>query len=1200
MAYIHLRSDPQENQMIELKQKDDAVPLCPHSAEPLDELWFRELKSSLGAPWSKRPHWTKRTSTRLPTSCEPHVLRKLHRSDPRLPPKAAARYFSNLSMIVIACFALAAASCKGPRAGDPSEFGKFSVRVDVPAELSSYSGKAPVTFGVPFDEGKLKASDPMRLVNGLGADQGAQFSVTKKYAGTEDVKWLLVDAQVDISNGIPDELFLEYGYGADAAPISGGIEVLQSGGSLEVRTGSRVFPIDASLGDFVLEGVENGVMTPYSALGDSGKVTEIEVGGRIRTTIKMSGVYRSGSDSLGKYITRYRFYRDQSYVRIYHTMVWDRHGDVEIQSLKHHFPIPSNDLTLAINGNLEGHQGADAIQTAHNEVFHNIVRPNSTLDGFIQANDAEGEDIFLGLRWGWQQFPFAIYGTGQHFGLRLIGPKDNPMDLKPSSSAATQDLRDYVHPKKHWNIPKNRAPYHDMSPIGVGKTWELLVRFDPQGSISPLEKNKHLQHPIYAYADPIHATKANLPSRVSPKQPNENPVIETAMENVFDWMTLRDANDGDYGLWNYGDLQYNWNVVQQKFRRMDRYWMNHGNGWNVVPWMLYLRSGERKYLEEATAHSRHLMDVDTSHMDDEASERWVGGQSGYAPVHFGHHTYRAHFVNESEYLIYYYYLTGYERAKDVIDERILAILSTSDQELGTRDLLDEQAFLTSTYYWGGGKSAAPELMINRQHYGAFGEIALFYEFSERDDLKVWADFFLKRFTAGQASTGWMDGIKTPFWFSQSFDVAQWAMPHRQAEVRDVVNKWTDYKGMPSSPGTTGRVEGPYSLRNWVNLHEQTGDDKYLDAAIGAMRAQAMSVNTGPTHFRGYSQLTNRLAGSSLRDWMAVLDRAEAVGVDVQSKDYLPSAFFNSSLTTRHDVPDPWMGRHVALVQVNQQPTVTVSADYNGHNAGRYFEHKVRVYAPSGAMIHEEDLERHNFEGSYPPEFTNYMAGNHLTLTEAASFRKTFSVSFNPNEGAGAYAVEIYTRQVEVPLSIKSSTGKVVHYFPGYGLRAAHVPSRELYYDYKQILPSVSGDYSTMGGAFVMKPKSANEAVWLSYARVVYHVGYGLPTYLMPENSPLSLLHRLELGRLAILDSGNNVLCTNSIDSVNSSGHPEGGDCNYTVSSDDLIKVTTINVNFHRRMHIAGVLPYAASSEQEWFNPEDGPMPDMTFFLTPDL
>ena len=34
--------------MIKLKEKDDVTPLCPHCSEPLDELWFRELKGLLG------------------------------------------------------------------------------------------------------------------------------------------------------------------------------------------------------------------------------------------------------------------------------------------------------------------------------------------------------------------------------------------------------------------------------------------------------------------------------------------------------------------------------------------------------------------------------------------------------------------------------------------------------------------------------------------------------------------------------------------------------------------------------------------------------------------------------------------------------------------------------------------------------------------------------------------------------------------------------------------------------------------------------------------------------------------------------------------------------------------------------------------------------------------------------------------------
>ena len=34
--------------MIELKEKKDAAPICPHCSEPISEVWFRELKGFLG------------------------------------------------------------------------------------------------------------------------------------------------------------------------------------------------------------------------------------------------------------------------------------------------------------------------------------------------------------------------------------------------------------------------------------------------------------------------------------------------------------------------------------------------------------------------------------------------------------------------------------------------------------------------------------------------------------------------------------------------------------------------------------------------------------------------------------------------------------------------------------------------------------------------------------------------------------------------------------------------------------------------------------------------------------------------------------------------------------------------------------------------------------------------------------------------
>ena len=34
--------------MINLEERDDALPVCPHCNEPLNELWFQQLKGFLG------------------------------------------------------------------------------------------------------------------------------------------------------------------------------------------------------------------------------------------------------------------------------------------------------------------------------------------------------------------------------------------------------------------------------------------------------------------------------------------------------------------------------------------------------------------------------------------------------------------------------------------------------------------------------------------------------------------------------------------------------------------------------------------------------------------------------------------------------------------------------------------------------------------------------------------------------------------------------------------------------------------------------------------------------------------------------------------------------------------------------------------------------------------------------------------------
>jgi hypothetical protein len=34
--------------MIRIEERDDVQPVCPHCSEPVDTVWFRELRGSLG------------------------------------------------------------------------------------------------------------------------------------------------------------------------------------------------------------------------------------------------------------------------------------------------------------------------------------------------------------------------------------------------------------------------------------------------------------------------------------------------------------------------------------------------------------------------------------------------------------------------------------------------------------------------------------------------------------------------------------------------------------------------------------------------------------------------------------------------------------------------------------------------------------------------------------------------------------------------------------------------------------------------------------------------------------------------------------------------------------------------------------------------------------------------------------------------
>jgi hypothetical protein len=589
--------------------------------------------------------------------------------------------------------------------------GSIPLRVDVPPELATYSGMQPITLGVPFARGVLEPGDGLRVVGGDGAAQLAQFQVTSSWDSGE-IRWLLVDVIARISNGIGQPLFLEYGPGVPGGPTATPLHVSQAGTEVEVSTGRLTAALGLdhnTLGSFLLEAV--APPDPSVTYAAAAEAIEVELAGPIRAVVKVSGHYRTASgDSVAVFVARYRFYAGLSFARVYHTLVWTADAAPRIGALRFTtsafasaesrgaapFPGSGTAFPLELRTGIDGATIAASGAYDLDQADWNAVQSGAgqllgrQWDGWAELR-IPTRSLFAALRWPWQQHPTGFAADAGFLSLELIDPA-LPMSLR-ANDVVIPPLHDYD--TGYTDLVNDTGPYVPLSPRGVGKTHELLLWFALRGTrdfaLAPSMKNALLQRPVAGHADPAFVARAGLPSPMSPYDPAAFPEIEGAIERAFDWYTRERAEEWDYGVWNFGDLQYDWNpsvgspALVDGHYRPDRYWLNNGRGWSLTPWLLWMRSGDRRYLERGEAHSRHVMDVDTCHVTNVPELKFTGGTYGYSLLHFGEQSWPADISNDSEYLPYYYFLTGYERARDVMQERVQALLASHPDNLYVAD-----------------------------------------------------------------------------------------------------------------------------------------------------------------------------------------------------------------------------------------------------------------------------------------------------------------------------------------------------------------------------------------------------------------------------------------------------------------------------------------------------------------------------------
>lgn len=860
---------------------------------------------------------------------------------------------------------------------------RVPIGFDVPTGLESYTGLQPVTFGVPFPQGVLAVGDGLRVVDAKGAAVPCQFEVTGTWtAEGKHVRWLLVDTFADITDGNAAARFLEFG--SDIKTIETAAE--------NVDYEARV----RSLGYFTLN---TGDKRKFVTTRDANFT--LERTGPVRTVAKITGQYQdSKGESIAEYVTRVRFYAGQSYARVYHTLIWLTGDETTIANLTFvtHETFDNASPIAGVDGKrvYPNHWGTLPVHQYDWDRVEGQAR-GKHLDGWIASTNG-AQNAFAAVRWPWQQFPLGFYAaTNGQLTVNLMDPAE-PFSFKPTD-VAVEGVMTHVD---SWNLRifKSGVPGNDVvwngaearphvSPKGVSKTWEMLL-WPGDGNITPEVKNTCAQEPVLAFADPTFAVQAELPSPSAAYDAGAFPEIESGIQRAFDHLTREQADYGDFGTFNYGDLQWNWTHSGVPIYR---FWMNHGKGWSIAPWALWIRSGDRRYWDKGEANSRHAMDVDMCHVNnvlrDTETYKVRGGQYHYSALHWGYGPQHFSFFIDTEYLPYYWHMAGYERAHDVMMEHVEGLKNW-----------EGRAGWMAHFHEDPKKNAGRHIFVMIKNLGAI------YEATWDADVKALLDEVVDVVLKSQFESGNFPHVKTNHYLDQALAVGE--RVYGWDRFGDAIANWQTHLGDPTRPGPSGCVAGPESVWLAYLLYRQNSDRHGADAAAAMTMSQVRALVRDTGDWQGFSAMAAHEAGPIVRDWPIAIKLMKQAKITEKSAGRRPIAGFGSRLPVPQEMQrEEWSKiRHVAMVLDENDAALAVDLNF------RAAAYRVRIIAPDGVVMLDEDRTVELVPVAYEEALKQVMI---------------------PSDGKkGAYAIEVYIpgRDENVaPLNIVATGNKIVHLMP---------------------------------------------------------------------------------------------------------------------------------------------------------------------------
>jgi len=577
------------------------------------------------------------------------------------------------------------------------------IRLDVlePEDRGCVIHGFPTSVGLVLPEDDLSSVPGGRVVDDRGRPVAFEAEATGWWDAEHDwVKWLLIHFRADTDRAY----FFEVG--GDAVASRGKPMGIQSEETVTIDTGPlrvtidrtepRLFNAVSLHGRAIVEptcpahdlSIDDGTSPRPCRLTDW--QTELEESTPSRATVKAIGFFRDADGrAVARLDMRYQFHRDESFVRIYHTLTWmvqEVNAGVRGLSLalepdivdgrRVRFGLASQD-TVAY----EAPAGAMAYQDEPEHFAIQAAGGSELLSGrqlggwFATVGD-DGRAVSVALRFAWQTYPTALDSRDGRMIVHFWPQRAEPMSFQPR---ALMGDRIFFHPTwKRYPFAKEAGHfvnnYEDSKGFmytaeGAAFTHELVIGFhDDRTSRSPVELNAVTQRPIVVRQDPQSAMRVPFMGfDLMPCDTQRYPDIERAADWLGRLSMARWISENNYGLLRFGMVRWSKHGDYTYYRWMD----NTQYDQQLIPWLLFMRGGDRRFFDDGEITSRYCMDMNVNHYNTRGSPTGYMATCGGA-LPFPNFAFQPWNLKgmKLHFLAYYYHLTGYKRAKDVMGEII--------------------------------------------------------------------------------------------------------------------------------------------------------------------------------------------------------------------------------------------------------------------------------------------------------------------------------------------------------------------------------------------------------------------------------------------------------------------------------------------------------------------------------------------------